>query len=143
MHDLDANSFIFPALYDGEKAAGARSLLTAIVAGDIGGATAALTIDEVVYILSRETTRESAIRQGRRLLELPNLRILDVEAHHLLRALSEMEQHRGISPRDAIHYAVMIDRGIFSIVSDDSDFDGLPDVDRLPLELFDDSPSST
>lgn len=136
MYYLDANAFIYPALYDGEKAAGGKTLLQSVVAGEVGGATAALTIDEVVYILAREEDRETAIAQGRRLLEMPNLRILDVEGVHLLQALAAMETHAGLSPRDAIHYAVMTDRGIFAVVSDDEDFDDLSDVERQPLESF-------
>ena len=136
MYYLDANAFIYPALYEGPKADGAGTLLRAIVAGEVGGATAALTIDEVVYAIASQDNRETAIEQGKRLLELPNVRILDVEGQHLLQALTAMEKHATFSPRDAIHYAVMVDRGIFSVASDDRDFDTIPDVERHPLESF-------
>lgn len=136
MYYLDANAFIYPALYDGQKADGAATLLREIVAGEAGGATATLAIDEVVHVIERAVDRETAIAQGRRLLELPNLRILDVEGMQTLQALTAMESHAVLSPRDAIHYAVMTDHGIHAIASDDRDFDELPEVDRHPLESF-------
>ena len=139
MYYLDANAFVYPALYDGEKATGGAALLTSIIAGQLGGATASLTIDEVVYVLAQHEDREMAIAQGKRLLELPHLRILDVEGIHLLQALSSMETNSVLSPRDAIHYAVMTDHGIFSVVSDDQDFDEVPDIERTPLESFSDT----
>ena len=136
MYYLDANAFVYAALYDGEKAAGATALLESILDGDVGGATAALTVDEVVYVLGREVDRETAIAQGRRILELPNLRILDVEGVHLVAALNAMEESPALSPRDAIHYAAMSSHGIHSIVTDDADFERVPDVERHPLESF-------
>lgn len=99
-------------------------------------ATAALTIDEVVYILSREEERDTAIDLGRRILEFPHLRILAIEGVHVLRALSAMESHPRLSPRDAIHYATMREHGIHAIVSDDQDFADLPDISIHSLESF-------
>lgn len=136
MYYIDANTFIYPALYDGSKAEGASRLLESIVEGEIGGATAALTIDEVVYILSNATDRAKAISQGRRILEFPNLMILDVDAIHLVRALSGMENWDELSPRDAIHYGTMTENGIYSIVTDDEDFSNIPDIERFSLESF-------
>ena len=136
MYYLDANAFVYPALYDGPKATGAATLLESVLDGDSGAATSALTIEEVVYVLGREVDRDTAIAQGRRILEFPNLRIFDVEAVHLLRALSSMETERTLSPRDAIHYGVMTGHGIHSIVTDDRDFESVPDVERHALESF-------
>lgn len=136
MYYLDANAFVYPALYDGEKAAGATELLRAIVAGDERGATATLTIDEVVWVLSRESDRSVAIEQGRRILEMPNLSILDVEAEQALGMLSVLERHETLAPRDAIHLAVMDSHGLHGIVSDDRDFEAIPDVERHALETF-------
>ena len=137
MYYLDANAFVYPALYDGEKAQGATRLLRRVVDGEVNGATAALTVDEVVYVLSREVDHETAIDQGRRLLALPNLGILKVDGLEILRALNAMEAVRDLAPRDAIHYGVMATNGIHTIVTDDSDFDALSDIDRRLLETLD------
>lgn len=136
MYYLDANVFIYPALYDGKKARGAQALLEAVVAGDEQAATASLTLDEVVWILSRNTSRETAIEQGRRILEFPNLRVLGVDTQHTLRALRYMEDNDWPKPRDAIHLAAMDDNDIHTIVSDDEDFEPVEDADRLELTAF-------
>lgn len=138
MHYLDANVFIYPALYEGEKARGAKNLLEAVVAGDEQAATASLTLDEVVWILSQNTSRETAIEQGRRILEFPNLRVLGVDAQHALRALQHMEDSEWLKPRDAIHLAAMDEHDLTSIVSDDDDFERIDSVQRLGLTAFGD-----
>ncbi|OQX53472.1 MAG: hypothetical protein B5M48_03285 [Candidatus Omnitrophica bacterium 4484_213] len=37
----------------------------------------------------------------------------------------------GIKPRDAIHLATMLEHGIFTIVSNDADFDKVQEIERL------------
>lgn len=137
MYYLDANVFIYPALYEGEKARGAETLLEAVTAGEEQAATASLTLDEVVWILSRNVSRETAIEQGRRILEFPNLRVLGVDTQQTLRALQYMERYDTLQPRDAIHLAAMDDHDIRIVVSDDADFENIEDVERLELTDFD------
>lgn len=136
MYYLDANAFIYPTLYDGPKAAGAETLLRRIVDGDEAGATSALTLDEVVWILSQRESRRVALEQGRRILQLPRLRILDVTAEHTLTMLRYLERHETLSPRDAVHLSVMDSHGIHGIVTDDRDFEAVPTVERHGLETF-------
>lgn len=136
MYYLDANVFVYPALYEGEKARGAEALLESVVAGDERAATASPTLDEVVCVLSRHTSRETAIEQGRRILEFPNLRVLGVDAQHTLRALRHMEETDALKPRDAIHLAAMDDHDVHAIVSDDDDFEHVEGVERVELTTF-------
>ena len=49
----------------------------------------------------------------------------------MLEARDLLEHHRSLKPRDAVHAAVMIRRGIRTIVSYDRDFDGLPGIRRI------------
>ena len=74
MYYLDSNAFIYPALYEGPKASAAARFLGAVVEGDEAAATASLTLDEVIWIVSQNASREEAIAQGERLIQLPNLR---------------------------------------------------------------------
>lgn len=136
MYYLDSNAFIYPALYEGTKADGAAQLLQEIVAGDTEGATASLTLDEVVWITSRETDRETALRQGQRILQFPNLQILDVRERESRGMIEEMETYEELAPRDAIHLAAMKSRDIGDIVSDDRDFDPVEGVTRHELAAF-------
>lgn len=125
--------FLFAVLDDGVRGDHARSLLRRTVEEGERAATSALTIDEVVWILLKEGPREVAIREGQRLLGLPNLEVLDVTAEAVLDAMSLMEAYRELSPRDAIHGAVAMEAGLYTIVSDDADLDAIPDLTREGL----------
>lgn len=130
---LDSNVFIYPALYEGEKAEGAADLLKNIVAGEEKAATASLTIDEVAWILTKNESREAALKESERLLMLPNLQILDVSGETMASALGHMRKHQSLSPRDAIHLATATDHGIYTIATDDRDFDEVDTVERRDL----------
>lgn len=91
----------------------------------------------MICIVSQSASRDVALRQGERLLKFPNLRILSVGSRELLRVVKLMDAHEHLTPRDAIHVAAMTEHGIGSIVSDDGDFDAVPDVDRIGLDELD------
>lgn len=133
---LDSNVFIYPALYEGEKSTGAAALLERIVDGEVKGATASLTLDEVIWILSNETDRETALSQGKRILRLPNLRIVDVREREIREGIGAMERYDALAPRDAIHLAAMHVRGIERIVSDDQDFAAVEGIEHHGLAAF-------
>jgi len=120
---LDSNVFVYAALYEGDKADGARRLLRETVEGDREAVTASLTLDEVTYILAREETRESALRQAERVLGFANLRVVSVGAEVARDALGAMREHEGLSPRDAFHLAAAEKADADVLVTDDSDFD--------------------
>ena len=58
-------------------------------------------------------------------------RIEPVHAEDVLTASGLAEQHRGVSARDLVHAAVMQRLGAGHIISADTDFDRLDDVERL------------
>jgi predicted nucleic acid-binding protein len=134
MYYIDANVFIYVALYDGRKHEHAQALLEAVKNGSEGAATAALTLDEVVWVLSQEVSRSVALEQGQRLLDIPNLRFVDVDGETLVGMLQQMRTNDHLRPRDAIHLATMESAGIYTIVSDDSDFGRVDHIDRCGLE---------
>lgn len=139
MYYLDANAVLYSSIYTGEKASGAESLIRRIATGELSGATASLTLDEVVWILSRYSSRKSALDQGRRILAFPRVQILDVEARHMVTMIRFLDRYDALTPRDAVHLSVMDAHGIRAIASDDHDFDAVSEVDRHGLETFDDS----
>ncbi|MEA1925172.1 MAG: PIN domain-containing protein [Candidatus Altiarchaeota archaeon] len=132
MRYLDANVFIYAALYDGKKAEHAREILREMVEGDVA-ITSTLTIDEVVWIVWKESNREKAIKESVRILELPNLKVLSVDAKDAYSALNLMNKYQKLKPRDAIHLAVSLRAGVFRIISDDSDFDDVDEIEREKL----------
>lgn len=127
---LDANALIYPVLYDGPEATGAEALLRAIQSGDIEGSTSCLTVDEVVWVLSRHLSRATAIAQGNRLLEWPQLHLLETTPLTMRSMLRHLEGHEGLTPRDALHVATMDDASLETIVSADADFDAVDWIDR-------------
>ncbi|OYT53864.1 MAG: VapC toxin family PIN domain ribonuclease [Candidatus Altiarchaeales archaeon ex4484_2] len=132
MKYLDANVFIYAALYTGKKAEHAREILRTMVEGDVA-ITSTLTIDEVVWAVWKESNREKAIKEGVRILELPNLKVLSVEVEDAYSALNLMNKYQKLRSRDAIHLAVSLRAGVFKIISDDSDFDDVDDIEREKL----------
>jgi predicted nucleic acid-binding protein len=57
--------------------------------------------------------------------------ILPIDAKAVERAKDLLLGYSRLSPRDAIHLATMHAHGIARIMSFDSGFDGIPDVERL------------
>ena len=134
MRYLDSNVFIYPILYRGKKSDKAKSILAEMVEGVSPCVTASLTLDEVIWVVMREVGRDEAIQIGRDILSLPNLRILDVTDEHIMRSIKLMEKYPRLKPRDAIHIAVSINAGVFTIISDDDDFDTVSEINRVSLE---------
>lgn len=130
---LDANVFCLAALYEGPKADQARTLLHKTIGGDQPAITAALTLDEVAWNIGKAAGRDVGIRQATRLLGVPSLTVLDVKTRHMVMAFDLMETHASLRPRDAIHAAVALDAGVYSIVSDDDEFDVIPQLNRIHL----------
>ena len=57
--------------------------------------------------------------------------IFDVTLRDVDRARSLMQKKRTMSPRDALHLAVMMNHRVKEILSVDSDFDAIPGIRRI------------
>jgi predicted nucleic acid-binding protein len=130
---LDANVFIYPVLHRGPKSDAAAALLRQVQAGDEAAATCTLTLDEIVWVVAKHAGREAALEAARLVLDLPHLRMLPVREVDARLALELLRKRRKLSPRDALHAACAIGHGIFTVVSDDADFDTLNEIERRPL----------
>ncbi|MFH1013086.1 MAG: type II toxin-antitoxin system VapC family toxin [Thermoplasmatota archaeon] len=135
MNYVDSNVFIYPLLYQGKKADNAKKILSEMVDGDIACATSSLTLDEVMWVIMNETNREKAIQIGKDILNLPNLKILDVKTEHIMQSIALMEKYKKLKPRDAIHLAVCTTAGIFRFITDDADFDHISEINRITLDV--------
>jgi hypothetical protein len=62
--------------------------------------------------------------------------VLPISEEHTARALELLLEHWQLSPRDALHVAVMERRGIRRLLSTDRDFDSLPQIERVEPALF-------
>lgn len=129
----DSNLFIYPAIYTGSKAIAAAKILGTLAEGKIECSTCSLTVDEVLWIVWKKRGKDLAVQQAERVLEFPNLKILDTKFSDLARAIDLIKQY-DLRPRDAIHAACSLNHAIFSIISDDVDFDAVRELKRLSFD---------
>ncbi len=131
---LDSNVFIFAVLDVEVRGENARKILKAIVQGENKAVTSALTVDEVVWKLWRlGGSRENAIKEGRRLIELDSLDIIALDRAIIRESLDLMDNHKGLSPRDALHLATALKQKCTSIITDDAEFDKNMGIQRKGL----------
>ena len=131
---LDSNVFILPVIYSGKKPKMAKKVLLDMVGGKIRGLTSSLTIDEVVWVVFKKTGKRGlAIDQGERIFSLANLQVISVDPQSVLRGLGLMRSHPNLTPRDAVHAGVCLNKNVSTIYSDDPDFDSIPGITRIPL----------
>jgi hypothetical protein len=133
---VDSDVFILPVLGGNtEKTVGARRALERIEAGKLVAYTSVLTWDELVWVVSRTLGKADAAQVGRKLLSFPGLRFLDLTSSTVVRAQAICDS-TGLAPRDAIHCAAALAKGIESFVTDDADIDKVPGLKRVRLESF-------
>lgn len=133
-----------------------QELFDAIEQGRYQAFTSALTFDELAYRLLLALIRDhhpgsplDHLRQAqsdmiqayypqiapffRKLYSFPNLQILDVTLADLT-LMNQLIPQFGLRPRDALHLAAMNKCNCTSLVSEDSDFDRVPYLQRYTLE---------
>lgn len=133
MRYLDSNVFLYAALGEGRQANAAVRSLREMMDGERPAATSALTIDEVAWSAWKLVSPDFARAEAGRILAMPNLRVLPATLETIRASIGLMEGVPSLKPRDAIHAATAIAAGIFTIVSDDKDFDRVPELTREPL----------
>ncbi len=129
MKYLDSNVLIYAALDKQKKGKWCRSLLKKIEDGEESAGTSYLTYDEVLWKIDKVLSREDALEAVEAILTMPNLRFFDVDVEVIWKA-HELISQEGFDPRDAIHLSTALNHGIYTIVSEDSDFDDVSEIDR-------------
>ena len=130
---VDSSIFLYPIIYKleaVEEARESKNFLLKISEGLVEACTATITWDEIVWVVRKIFGLKPSIELGRKFLEFPNLKLLNVKRSIVLRAQGLMEKYE-IKPRDAIHAATALENGIETIVSYDRDFDKLEEIKRL------------
>ena len=130
---IDANVFLYPVLYQGlPQVDSARKVLTSIENKEIQAYTSTLTWDEVSYVTGKLLGRTDSVEIGRKFLNFPNLRFVAMDEKVMRRGQKVREQY-DLKPRDSIHLSSAIERNVRKIISDDSDFDGIGEIERVAL----------
>ena len=130
---IDANVFIYAALEQGSRGVAAREIVKQIHEGQFPAATSAITFDEIVHVVRKESDIQRSIAAGIAFLHCDNLQLIAVDKSLLHHAL-DVIRHHNLRAKDAIHYATMRVKGIKTIVSNDSDFDKIKEIVRKPIE---------
>lgn len=126
---LDAGVFIYAALNRQSIGRRARSLIQRVTEGKEEAASCALTIDEIIWVVSKHRSREDALAAGRAFLAVSNLKVLPVNQDALISALTLMRRYE-LDPRDAIHASTALLNRCTSIVSADAHFDSVVEIPR-------------
>jgi predicted nucleic acid-binding protein len=133
---LDANVFIFASLGDESdvRTIKARKVLLSISEGKKIGYTSLLTVDEVIWaVLRQKKDRKLAIELGSRIFQMP-IRFIPLLTAISLKSIQLMQKYSHLSPRDALHASSCIEVNAASLVSDDSDFDNMTEIEREKLD---------
>jgi len=126
---LDSMVPIYAILYADKRGEWARNLLEHVRNGKQAAVTSALTFDEVFWKVKKEKGFDAALQAGEAFLTMPNLTFIDVNDEVLWESLALIKQYK-LDPRDAIHAACAITHGIYTIISEDSDFDKIVKLNR-------------
>ncbi len=129
MRYFDSNFFIYAAIDGGKTGQWARELLNSIESGKESAVTSALTYDEFFWKVKREKGFEAALIATEALLEMPNLRFLEVDDEVIWKSFELIRNHK-MDPRDSIHAACALLHGVFTIVTEDKDFDKIDELNR-------------
>ncbi|MEK6926874.1 MAG: type II toxin-antitoxin system VapC family toxin [Nanoarchaeota archaeon] len=124
---LDSNIFLYPLLYEDEKAKKCKDLLIKMANSEIECITSFLTWDEVTYKIRRILGRDKSVIHGDLFLKMANLDIIAVDNKVIAKA-QEIITKFNIAPRDAIHFATALLNNCDSFVTDDSDFDKIKEI---------------
>ena len=126
---LDSNLFIYAALSEGRKGRWSRDLVRRVAEGRDEAVTSALTVDEVVYQVRKSRGLEPSVEAGEALLQMAHLTVAPADTETLWKSL-DLGRRLGLYPRDAIHAATALIRGISDVISEDADFDEVEGLQR-------------
>ena len=93
------------------------------------------SLQEILHVYSKRGESEKGMAIAQRLLNLFS-EIIPITTAEIVTAIRLFRETPGLSGRDAIHAAVVMEHGLEGIVSADRDFDRIPGLRRYdPMEL--------
>jgi predicted nucleic acid-binding protein len=127
---LDANVPMYAAGSDHPNRAGAQSLIRRVSKGEIDACTSTEILQEVFYRYTNLGLRQLAIDVYDSFVEICPV-VLPVTLADTDRARDLLSKHASLTPRDAIHAAVMLNHDVTWIATFDTDFDRVPGIRRM------------
>ena len=141
---IDSNVFLFPVIHAEEQPQGnkkvtkvskSKEILEKIEKEKLVAYTSRLTWDEVTWVVLRTMGEANSLEVGRKLLNFPNLRFVDV-GEPVIACAQQIREKYELDPRDAIHCASAIYRNLKTVISDDPHLDKCAVLKRVSLEDF-------
>lgn len=132
---LDASVFAASTLDSGLNGEKARDIIDAVQNKLIDGYTSVLTFDESVFVVRKFRGFENSLIAGDDFLNIQHLNFIEV-TYEIIALAQELIKKYKIKPRDAIHTACAINNDIKTIISDDSDFDAVKEIERISIKEF-------
>jgi len=109
----------------------AQRIVLAIAQGKLEAVTNAEVFQEILYRFLHVDAREKGFEIFDQFQRIMAGRILSVEAADVHQARLLAERYPLLNARDLIHLAVMLRHGLKSLISTDTDFDQVAEVDRI------------
>ena len=132
---IDSNVFIFAALNNEELGDSARVISEEVENGNPEALTSALTFDEVILIVKKNRNFEDAISLGEAFLNMPGLYLVNVNQDLLAISISIMRTYKTV-PRYSIHAATSITQKANIIISEDTNFNKIKELERKGVIEF-------
>jgi hypothetical protein len=138
---IDSNVILYATGAEHRYREPCRHVVALAAAGTVRPEASVELVQEVLWVRTRRLDdRRQALQDARDAAVL--VRLHPVESDDLDEALRLFGQHEALSPRDAIHAATALTRGIPAIVSADRHLDGIPGlrrIDPVSIEALDEA----
>ena len=129
---VDSNIPMYVAGRDHPLREPARRLLERVQRGELEGCTSTEVLQEILYRYAGLQRLDLAARVYDLFVSVCPV-VLPVTLADTDRAKTILTQTRGLSARDAIHAAVMLNHDIGTIATFDAGFDRVPGLERLAM----------
>ena len=128
---LDSTTLIHAIDRESEYQKECLNIIDEAARGSINAATSLETLEESLFILSKLTSTQIAIRATRDYLKLRKIKKYEMRQTTFEHAIEIMDITPLKRPKDAINIATMLEHNITKIVSEDKEYDKIDLVERV------------
>jgi len=128
---LDSTTLIHAIDKEAEYQEECLNIINKAAKGLINAATSLETLEEALFILSKLTSLQTAIRVTRDYLKLQKIKKYEMSQITFENSLKLLEITPLKRPKDAINVATMLEHNIAKIISEDEDYDKIDLVERV------------
>jgi hypothetical protein len=127
---LDTNILLYAVGQDHPQQEACSRVLRRVADGSLEATANTEVVQEILFVLIRRGRPQDGLVLARHVLALFT-ELLPVTRESMQVACDLLQRFPQLPVRDAIHAATMLDNGIKRIISVDSDFDLVPQIERV------------